>query len=87
MSNVHIYAPPVVKVEVSAMKCPFCGCYANILVECWEWHDAQATCLMCGDAWSDGERMERPFCPGWRNARIEQAKMRREKYKAVGLLE
>lgn len=78
--NVHICAPPVTDHEVKAMKCPVCGCYANILIECWEWYSPQATCLMCGNAWSDGELMERPFCPGWRKERIARAKERIRQY-------
>jgi hypothetical protein len=81
MSAVHIYAPPVTRHEIRAMWCPVCGGYANILIECWEWYSAQATCLCCGDSWSEGELMMRPFYHGWREERIEKAKRRIERYK------
>ena len=28
----------------------------------------------CGDMWQDGERLERPFCPGWRSKNIQHAR-------------
>lgn len=32
------------------------------------------TCLGCGDSWSCGERLERPFRPRWRKDAIAEAK-------------
>ena len=32
------------------------------------------TCLGCGDSWSCGERLERPFRRGWRKDAIAEAK-------------
>ncbi|NUP18361.1 MAG: hypothetical protein HOZ81_20210 [Streptomyces sp.] len=32
------------------------------------------TCLGCGDAWSCGERLERPFRRGWRQDAIAEAR-------------
>ena len=32
------------------------------------------TCLGCGDAWSCGERLERPFRPRWRRDAIAEAR-------------
>jgi hypothetical protein len=34
------------------------------------------TCCGCGDSWSDGERMPRPFARGWRARAIAKAKAR-----------
>lgn len=78
--EIHVYSPSVTKYEVAERNCPVCGCYSRILIECWDWYSPQATCLMCGDAWSDGELLERPFCPGWREERIEKAKKRLARY-------
>lgn len=30
------------------------------------WYSTRWTCLRCGDAYEDGERVERPFQPRWR---------------------
>lgn len=81
-----ICCPTVTHHEIRAMKCPCCGGYANVLIECWEWYAAQATCLLCGDAWSDGERMERPFAPRWREERIASAKKRIARYETESAL-
>ena len=31
-------------------------------------------CVRCGDMWSDGELLQRPFRRGWRQERIARAK-------------
>lgn len=33
-------------------------------------------CCHCGDRWSDGELLERPFARGWREPTIQRAKKR-----------
>jgi hypothetical protein len=39
------------------------------------WYGVTLTCLACGDSWSDGEMLERPFRRGWRDrARAEARK-------------
>ena len=67
---------------VRRRKCPYCGRRARILVEACEWCDPEFTCLSCGDAWTWGERQERPFCPGWRRKRIDKALARLARYRA-----
>lgn len=39
-----------------------------------DWYSTVWTCCGCGDSWSDGERMERPFARGWRQRAIAGAK-------------
>lgn len=36
------------------------------------------TCTGCGDAWSEGQRLERPFRRGWRAESIRRAQQRFE---------
>jgi hypothetical protein len=38
------------------------------------WYAPILTCLGCGDSWSDGEMMPRPFARGWRAKAVEKAK-------------
>lgn len=39
----------------------------------FEWYGASVTCAGCGEEWHDGQRAERPFCPGWRKQNREYA--------------
>jgi hypothetical protein len=39
-----------------------------------EWYGSEWTCAGCGDSWADGERLERPFAPGWRRRSIERVR-------------
>ena len=36
-----------------------------------EWYGWDVACLHCGESWGDGERIERPFAPGWRKRRVK----------------
>lgn len=38
------------------------------------WYGITLTCCACGDTWSDGERLERPFLRGWRMKSAAKAK-------------
>lgn len=43
-----------------------------MLVETFEWYDPLISCLKCGDQWSGGERLARPFARGWRERAVAQ---------------
>lgn len=45
------------------------------MVERWggAWYGPTITCCGCGDSWSDGEMLERPFRRGWRKESIGRA--------------
>lgn len=45
------------------------------------WYPCIWTCCACGDAWSEGERLSRPFARGWRDEATRRA--RREWVEAV----
>jgi len=54
--------------------CPTCKKLRYFLFEVWQWYGGYLTCLKCGEKFFEGERMERPFCPGWRQSNIKAAK-------------
>ncbi len=56
------------------VKCPTEGKRRRWVGWSQEWYAAIWTCCGCGDSFSDGERMERPFRPGWRQQAIAKAK-------------
>lgn len=77
---IHICTPPSIDARIVRIDCPTCErrSYATRLD--YEWYGPTTTCLRCGEAWSDGERHERPFAPRWRQERVRQAK---EVYRAA----
>lgn len=81
MSYIHIHAPQ--QTYFCALnRCPVCERDRRMLGAFAEWYGTTWTCLGCGDQWSDGERHERPFAPGWRRQAIEYA---RTKLQSIGL--
>lgn len=73
MTYIHIHAP---KGEHFAQvnDCPTCKRPRRMLGWFVEWYGVTWTCAGCGDSWTDGQRAERPFAPGWRRRRIEHAR-------------
>lgn len=72
----HIYAPKPTERFKRRRICPTCRKRTTFIVSCYEWYGANFQCLNCGDQWSDGERLERPFAPGWRKRAIAKARWR-----------
>ncbi len=70
MSYIHVHAP---KGEhfAAVNDCPTCERPRRMIGWHVEWYGTTWTCAGCGDKWADGERIERPFAPGWRRERIE----------------
>lgn len=56
--------------------CPTCDRRRRFVCRWEAWYGVSVTCLGCGDSWCDGERYERPFLRGWRQAAIRRAKQR-----------
>lgn len=71
--TLHIHAPPVTTF-CGVNECPTCARPRRMLGEHAEWYGTTWTCAGCGDSWSDGERIERPFVPGWRQRSIKHAR-------------
>ena len=63
---------------LQTLDCPTCGGERGFLVEGYEWYGITETCLACGDSWQEGELLERPFKPRWRQERIQSALRRIE---------
>ena len=83
MTYVHIYAPKPTSVECVVNFCPTCDRLRRMLVKQYEWFGPDFICAGCGDRWSDGEMLERPFMAGWRRKSIEYA---RKELVSIGVL-
>lgn len=46
--------------------CPTCARRRRFVGLVAEWYPTVWTCCACGDSWSEGYRMERPFARNWR---------------------
>lgn len=79
--NVYICSPHPVNWKVIRKTCPTCNKRRKMLVEYYEWYDAMISCLSCGDQWSDGERLPRPFYRNWREDAVKRLKRRLEMLK------
>lgn len=56
--------------------CPVCGITTAPVVRYIPgspYYADHFTCTCCGDSWSDGQLMERPFVRAWRQEAIRQA--------------
>jgi ribosomal protein L37AE/L43A len=62
------------------VECPTCKRRRRFVQACFEWYDPIWTCCACGDSFSGGERMSRPFAPAWRPKAIAKA---RERWRAA----
>ena len=76
MTDVHICVRRIALRKVNRRRCPTCARRTRQLCEFEEWYGWTLTCLSCGDAWTDGEMLPRPFAPGWREKSIAAAKTR-----------
>ncbi len=81
--------PPILHIHVpkgqdfaAVNHCPVCARPRRMLGHFVEWYGTTWTCAGCGDSWQDGERLERPFAPGWRQQTVRQA---RERLAALGV--
>jgi len=71
---VYVCSPISTHRRIVAGECPTCGKWTRFMGFFYEWYGWHETCLRCGDKWSDGELLERPFMRGWRAKNIEAAK-------------
>jgi len=62
------------KVWLEKGYCPTCKKKRFFVRQMWEWYGLYDTCLKCGEKYFEGERMDRPFCRGWRKGNIDSAK-------------
>lgn len=52
------------------LRCPSCTCITETVTRDGGYWGYEHRCCRCGDAWVDGELLERPFRPGWRRDAI-----------------
>ena len=71
---VHIHTPQPDDWGISRFTCPTCERRRFMLWRHVPWYGVDMTCLRCGEQWSDGERLERPFAPRWRQRNVEAAR-------------
>lgn len=72
--SIAICAPDPDSWRLRMLACSTCGKRRKMLVTHYEWYGSYVTCLTCGERWADGERMARPFSPGWRKKNVERAR-------------
>jgi hypothetical protein len=79
--SVHIHAPAPTMCRLRQVACPTCERPSYCVVLFYEWYAPDVTCLRCGERWSDGEVMPRPFRPGWRAESVERARRSYRKWR------
>lgn len=55
-------------------RCPVDECITEMVTRFEAWYDPVTWCTKCGDAWSGGELLERPFRRGWRAGAVRVAR-------------
>ena len=74
MSELHICMSRKDEERVSFQRCPSCKRKkAQFYGWFQEWYGWALTCTECGEKFADGEWLERPWCPGWREQNILNA--------------
>lgn len=56
-------------------RCPCCERLRPMAGFHQEWYGTTWCCLGCGDRFVDGERLPRPFAPGWRSRSATQGQV------------
>lgn len=74
MTVLHVNWTRYSETSCLVINCPTCERQRRALYQFQEWYGGTVTCAGCGDMWQDGERLERPFAPGWRKQSIEHAR-------------
>jgi hypothetical protein len=71
---IHINVSRYDYVQKHRRTCPTCKKRTTFLHLGQAWYGTSATCMECGDSWSEEGRAERPFMPKWRERSIASAK-------------
>lgn len=74
MTPIHANFTRYSETTCVVIDCPTCMRPRRMLAQFQEWFGWTHTCAGCGDKWGDGERLDRPFAPGWRRKNIERAR-------------
>ena len=78
MSTGVVCRAALVNIGLRTLYCPTCEGERGFLLEHYEWYGWNSTCLSCGEQWSEGEMLERPFQRAWRTKNIQAALRRIE---------
>ena len=54
--------------------CPMCMCRTEMAVRYEAYYGVTSHWCRCGDSWTDGELIERPFARGWRGRAVRRAR-------------
>lgn len=74
-NGLTICTPPQGIMRRLVQQCPVCDRRRRMVaIYGGAWYGDMVICLGCGDAWSEGWRMERPFLRGWRAASKAKAR-------------
>ena len=73
-SEMVICIPKITKTSTRMHYCPNCKGRRKFFGWFQDWYGWHLTCLKCGDQWQDGEMIERPFMPAWREKNIARAR-------------
>lgn len=74
LGEVHICFATVDAARPHFSHCPTCKGRRKFWAWFQHWYGWTVTCLRCGDRWQDGEMLERPFKPRWRQENIDHAR-------------
>jgi hypothetical protein len=70
---IHICSPASLYVR-AIRTCPTCQHYGRWAGFEQVWYGTTWTCLNCGDSFTDGYRIARPFARGWRTKSIRHGR-------------
>lgn len=79
---VHIHWTRTHAARKIRRRCPTCEKRTTFYCFFQEWYGWMVTCIACGERWEDGERLPRPFAPGWRKDNIRSARRRWQRFQA-----
>ncbi len=74
MTELHIYAPPVIERRIVADKCPDCKKHTRFLLWGYQNYGSSTVCLRCGRHFEGGEWIPLDFVRGSRQKSIDAAK-------------
>jgi hypothetical protein len=83
MEELHVKFTKPGEVRIERKFCPTCGKRRFFVGWFEDWYGWYFTCLRCGERFADGEMMERPFTPKWRQHNIESIKKFYRRHKQI----
>lgn len=72
--SLHVSFTRTDDVCLRVLWCWTCQGRRTCMTRFQEWYGWRGTCLACGERWEDGQQLERPFMPRWRQKSIAEAR-------------